>query len=617
MYKLLIFFLSFLFIGQSNLRAQQSASKDIQVLLDSLEIIMTEDRIPGALISIVTSDSIYYTGGIGFANVAESVAVTDQHLFRLGSISKTMTCLAIMRLVEQDKLSLTTPIMEIDPSLPIKNVWRDQSPILVEHLLEHTAGFDDMHFNAIYNTTDDHRPSCREMINVHQKSLYARWEPGTYMSYANPGYVVAGHIIEKVSGKSFDQFIKEEVLDPVGMPSSGFYFKEPTLFPMAIGYESEGGKFTAIDYPSIQGGPAGELCANAADMAHFLQFMLNRKVSDSDKQLISNSSFDRMESAASTLAAKRGLPGGYGLAISNGWRRGYKSLGHNGGIDGFVSDYLYLPEANFAVAVSVNSGRRTRNIVNAILEYFVEEVEVSRQEVPIPQSIKDKYDGFYTYLNPRNQLFGFIEKMVTGVSLTVESDSIIIKDIMGNKIDTWFHAGGQQFYTRNEGVPFSMVLDHNKTEAIWVDGGYAEKESKVIRWTKNILFGLSLLSIVFYLIYGVFAILIQMLSKDKRLGLARLILWIGSISFVTMLAGFISSLESIQDIAKPHAFSILTFVSSVVFLVCAIVGFVLSFKSTSSGAFSKWYFRITAILMLGLALFLLRQGIIGIRLWTY
>ena len=608
----------FLIAGQSHLEAQLSSSHDIQNLLDTIEVIIADEKIPGAMISIVTGDSILYTGGVGFAQVEDSISVTDQHLFRLGSISKTITSLAIMRLVEEGKLSLKTPIMEIDPGLPIKNKWRDRSPILVEHLLEHTAGFDDMHFNAIYNTIDNKRPSCREMIDSHQKSLYARWEPGTYMSYANPGYVVAGHVIEKVSGKPFDQFIKEEVLDPIGMASSGFYFKEPTAFPMAKGYNNEGGKFTPIDYPSIQGGPAGELCANAADMAEFLQFMLNRKMANGDRQLISASSFDRMESSMTTLAAKQGLPGGYGLAISNGWRWGYKTLGHNGGIDGFVSDYIYVPDANFAVAVSVNTGRRTRKILNAILKFYVDKPEVKRQEASIPPSFKEEYEGYYTYLNPRNQLFGFIEKMVTGVSLTVESDSILIKDLLGNDIDTWYHAGDKQFYTRQEGEPFAMLLDHNDTQAIWVDGGYAEKESKVIRWIKNIFFALSLLSVIVYVIYGFFALLIQLLSKDKRIGSKRVMLWIGAISFVIMLAGFISSMESISDVAKPHVFSVLAFVSSLIFFATTAIGFVLSMrKSSSGGAISKWYLRLTAVLMLGLALFLLSQGIIGIRLWSY
>ena len=167
------------------------------------------------------------------------------------------------------------------------------------------------------------------------------------------------------------------------MTSSGFSFKEPSFFPMAKGYSNEGGKYTPIDYPSIQGGPAGELCSNAHDMAKFLQAMLSGSRIGFDTKSISASSLKRMESSHTSLAAKKGLPGGYGLAISNGWRHGYKSLGHNGGIDGFVSDYFYLPDADFAVAVSVNTGRRTRTIVNAILDYYLETPDVERVVKPI------------------------------------------------------------------------------------------------------------------------------------------------------------------------------------------------------------------------------------------
>ena len=209
-YKLAIFIVLILISYCPHTIAQQ-AHKPIQALLDKLEVTLLDERIPGAMISIVTTDSILYQGGVGYAVVEDSLRVNEEYLFRLGSISKTMTSLGIMKLVEQGKVSLKTPILEIDSSLPIKNKWRETSPILVEHLLEHTAGFDDMHFHAVYNTKDLTRPSCRDMIDTHEQSLKARWEPGTYMSYSNPGYIVAGHVIEKVTGVPFDEFIKQEI----------------------------------------------------------------------------------------------------------------------------------------------------------------------------------------------------------------------------------------------------------------------------------------------------------------------------------------------------------------------------------------------------------------------
>lgn len=592
----------------------------VHSLIDSLEDILQNKKIPGAMLSVVNRDSVIYAGGVGVANIEDSIAVSDQHLFRLGSISKTMTCLAIMKLVSENTLSLQTPVVEIDSELPIKNKWSEQSPILVEHLLEHTAGFDDMHFHAIYNEDDEKRPTCREMIDTHAKSLYARWEPGTLTSYSNPGYVVAGHVIEKITGRPFDEYIKTEILNPIGMKHSGFYFKEPTHAPMAKGYEHEGGKYIAIEYPSIQGGPAGELCSNAEDMSRFIRFMLQKGKTEDGQQLIPLALFERMESAHTTLAATQGLPGGYGLAISNSWRFGHAALGHNGGIDGFVSDYIYVPSADLAIAVSVNTNKRTRDVMNAIGNHFINQVEIKRSDrstVPIAMELAKEYQGYYTYINPRNQLFGFIEKMITGVSLKFEQDSVVIKDLLGNQIDTWYHVGDNQFCTGTEEVPFSMLLKHNGHSAIWVDGGYGIKESKTVRWIKNLVFGLAIITTVLCFIFGFFYLLYKVVSKHNSPQLGAIAMWLSSLSFVAMLASFIFSMESVESIANPHISSVLTFVSSILFLLFSLFALFIVIKYPSNSRFRTGAKIFITVLMAGLALFLLQEGIIGLRLWAY
>ena len=242
-----IFLVFFIASYSGNSLAQQS----IQPLIDKLDSIIVEENIPGAMISIVRADSVLFTGGLGFANIEKQEPVTAEHLFRQGSISKSFTAIAIMQLVEAGKLKLNTPIKEIDAAIPFKNKWANEKPITLEHLLEHTAGFDDMHLHAIFNTTDSAAPPVIQMVQTHKNSLYARWKPGTRMTYSNPGYVVAGHILEKTSREPYSAFLKNEVLLPLGMHASGFYFKSPKQHKMAQGYTNEN---TEQVFTSIQGG---------------------------------------------------------------------------------------------------------------------------------------------------------------------------------------------------------------------------------------------------------------------------------------------------------------------------------------------------------------------------
>ncbi len=594
----------------------QHHSPPIQPLLDSLEAVIIDEKIPGALISIVRSDSIIYTGGVGYANVEDSVRVSDQHLFRLGSISKTMTALALMRLVEDNRLDLQTPVMDIDPNLSITNRWRDTDPITVEHALEHTTGFDDMHMHAIYNKTDEVAPSCKTMLESHKNSLTARWKPGTRWAYSNPGYVLAGHILEKKTGDSYHQVTKQSVFDPIGMVSSGFYFKEPEKL-MAQGYSREGGNFTPIDYPSIQGGPAGELCSNAMDMATFLQFMLTRQLSDGST-LISRQSFDRMESSKTSYGAKNGLANGYGLAIFNHWLNGFHFQGHDGGIDGFVSSALYSRDADFGYAVSVNTTKSPASLARKIRNYFLGDEKVSnREEVPLPKDFQQNYEGFYTMQSPRSQLTYFLEYMFDAIEIEVQEDSVFVKELMNGVVDTLYHAGGHTFYSTDEGFPKTLFSSQEKNKILWLRSDTFHKVSKANHLFKMGLFFLSVFMTLVFMIYGFFWLLINVFKKNKKPFSSHVTLWISTFSFVGMIIAFIYNAESIGPSNELTLSALLVTIFSWLFLIFAFLALLQSFRLNSTNRFFRLFYTISALSVIGLALFLFYHDIIGLQMWNY
>jgi CubicO group peptidase (beta-lactamase class C family) len=605
------------FICLLSILQAQHKSPTIQPLLDSLELILSKEKIPGALISIVCSDSIIFAGGVGYANVEDSIPVTDNHLFRLGSISKTMTTLSLLTLVENNTLNLETPVLDIDPNLPIENKWRNTDPITVEHLLEHTAGFDDMHMHAIYNTTDENAPSCASMIESHKNSLVARWRPGTRWAYSNPGYVMAGHVLEKKTLQSYHQVTKQTVFDPIGMSSSGFYFKEPTEFLMAQGYKREGGKFTPIEYPSIQGGPAGELCSNAADMAAFLQFMLKRKLQDSS-ELISRSSFNRMEMSKTSFAAKNGLTKGYGLAIFNHWLNGFHFQGHDGGIDGFVSTALYSRDADFGYAVSVNTTKSPAKLARKIRDFFLgHEKSIERLDVPLPENFQSDYEGFYTMQSPRTQLTYFIEYMFDAVEIEIRNDSVFVKELMNGVVDTLYHSGDYKFYSTDEGFPKTLFASTDDAKVLWLRSDTFHKKSKTIHLFKIGLFLLSLFMTVLFFIFGFFWLVINAFKKIKKPLLGHLLLWLSTGSFIAMVVSFIYNAESIGPSNEVTISAVLVTVFSWLFLILALVSIAKYFSLPSKSRFYKVFYLCTAISVTGLGVFLFYNNIIGIQLWNY
>ena len=218
------------------------------------------------------------------------------------------------------------------------------------------------------------------------------------------------------------------------MKASGFYFKEPKGL-MAQGYK---GASTLQPFMSIQAGPAGDFCANAEEMALFLQFMLNRDGHLIDSSLFTDATFDRIEQAHTTLAAQNGLIGGHGLGNFSVWKNGYLFHGHNGGIDGFSSRYIYSRKADLGIAIAVNRTQDPTPMVEIILDYLLgkeNDLDDNRVTQPIPEEIKSTYSGFYVFHNPRQQLKAFLDGFANNFKLEFEGNKAYLKG------HVWRHTG--------------------------------------------------------------------------------------------------------------------------------------------------------------------------------
>ena len=129
---------------------QSSVSQTIEDLDSDLDSIMNEISTPGAAVAIVSRDSIIWIGTFGFANMETGEQVTENTHFCIGSCTKSFTGLGLLKLLDEGRIDLNTPVKEIAPEIEIDNPWEDTHPVRVIHLLEHTAGFDDSHPNWFY-----------------------------------------------------------------------------------------------------------------------------------------------------------------------------------------------------------------------------------------------------------------------------------------------------------------------------------------------------------------------------------------------------------------------------------------------------------------------------------
>ncbi|HEY0409026.1 MAG TPA: serine hydrolase domain-containing protein, partial [Candidatus Dormibacteraeota bacterium] len=324
------------------------AATTLDALRGRIGAILASNRVPGASIVLAGAGGVIWAGGVGVADRATGRPVTAATPFRLGSVSKSLTALAAMRLVESGRLSLDARLRSVAPDVSFENPWEASHPVLVAQLLEHTAGFEMVRFND--DVDDSSRPrSLLEALAVNPATRQSRWPPGTRMSYSNEGYLAAGRVLETVTGRSFDEVLQDQVLGPLGMGTAAFRLTPQLRATIARGYRSDG---TAWDYREDMMRPAANLLASADDMARYLRLWLGRGEVDGQR-LLSTAGIDRIE-------ARRTLPYAgpeqqYGLGSETEQYDGHVAHGHAGTADGFRASLRYFPREGVGWALALNA----------------------------------------------------------------------------------------------------------------------------------------------------------------------------------------------------------------------------------------------------------------------
>lgn len=296
---------------------------------------LTQPTGPGASVTVIRDNQVIYQAARGQASIELQVPIKPGDRFRIGSITKTVTAATILTLVHQGKLALTDPLSKFLPDFP------GGTGITIAQLLSHTAGISDA-WNA-----DPAQPlDTKELISLIAKQPLD-FKPGSEWRYSNSGYMLLGAVIEKLTGEAWHAAETQWVLAPFGMTHTG-YFPDEAMVPGAVqGYSADAsGKPTRPPFVSISGPmAAGALTSTSEDIARLAVGLNNPSIFPPDLL--------RAMTTPAKLADGGDAPYGYGLFLTT--VRGEPAYGHNGGIEGFSSQFLYLPKAHVSVAVLVNS----------------------------------------------------------------------------------------------------------------------------------------------------------------------------------------------------------------------------------------------------------------------
>ena len=263
----------------------------------------------GAVVIVGTKDKIVYEGATGMANSADRIPMEPSTLFRIASMTKPITAIAVMMLVDEGKLSVDDAVEKLLPEFKDQmliaakdkdttTLKKPKRPITVRDLLTHTSGLANYPSGLADLYTKRNRTISEATIAVSQLPL--TFEPGTKWSYCNSGIDTLGRIVEVASGMSFEKFLQTRIFDPLGMKESTFYPTAEQAKTVAVTYAKIDGKLVAAANSLLDVKanpkhpvPAGGLYSTVRDQARLYQFMLNNgKVGD--KQLLSEKSLKQM-----------------------------------------------------------------------------------------------------------------------------------------------------------------------------------------------------------------------------------------------------------------------------------------------------------------------------------
>jgi CubicO group peptidase (beta-lactamase class C family) len=596
-------------------------AQSIAELRQQLEKILADSHTPGVSVAIVHRDGPEWVAGLGKSNVAANQATTDETLFRIGSTSKAFASLSILKLANEGKLSLQDPVHKLVPEIWFENRWEATDPVRVVDLLEHTTGWDDMHLREY--AKDAKGMTLREGLDYYHHSRISRWRPGTRMAYCNSGPPVAAYIVEKITGQRFEDYVTQNFFLPIGMKTAT-YFEQPS--PQLTTLYHPDGK-TPNPYWNILLRPAGAINASAKDMAAYLQFYLNRGTVGG-VQVMPAASIDRMETPTRTWEARQGLKAGYGLSNYTSFHDGFEYHGHNGGVDGGITDMSYMPEYGVGYFYSVNSanGEAFIKIGDAIRAYITR--SLTRQPVPAAGQLPanaQQYAGWYLPDAPRNELSHFLVNLL-GLSRVRFGGGNLLLTSIGQIDQPFVPVSGSQFRylpkkDHAEPVATAILLAPNAEGRFAFIGGTMKRIPTWLAFAEIALVAWFVLAFLSILLYAPFWIIGGFFKKRRRPAERAIRLWplIAVLSLLAFVGLFIlAGNDMMARLGNLTIWSFGLFLITLIFAAASLASAVALWLARKKEIRKcvRWFsIAVTSALLIA-AVYLAYWGVIGIRTWA-
>jgi D-alanyl-D-alanine carboxypeptidase len=406
---------------------------------------------PGMTQALTDTTTTLRSAGYGFANVDQKVPVTPEHLFQIGSITKSFTALIVLQLQDEGKVELHRPVLEYLPWLPINMPY---GPITAHHLLTHSSGLPDA--SAIFQSD----PAARHVQG---------FVPGAHFHYCNLGFGILGQIIEKLDGRPWYQCLQARILTPLSMTQTAPVITINSSARSATGYQPffddqvypRQGRLVPRP-PEVFASPAGSISAPSGDMARYLRVLLNGGQGPNGR-IVSADGF-RLMTTPYIQATEFSPTAFYGYGIAVDVLDGHRILRHTGGMNCFASSIHVDLDGGVAAFASINAMQGYRP--TPVTQYAIQLLRAQREGklLPAPAALADslevdnasEYAGVFRSGDGRELIF---KPTGTGLALIHGSREIVLQRGQG---DTFLSTVPDSF--SDHSLVFGRMQANSKTE---------------------------------------------------------------------------------------------------------------------------------------------------------
>ena len=342
---------------------------------------------PGASVLVAQNGDIVYQKGFGYADIEKKIPVTPDTKFKIGSVSKQFTAVAILKLQEEGRIKTDDKLSKYIPDFPRGN------EVTIYQLLTHTSGIHD--YNSAPGLDVSKPVTPQALLDIIKKFPYD-FNPGERYLYNNSGYFILGYIVSELSGKTLGEYLNETFFKPLGMGNTGIYETNSVLNNEAQGYSINGETVKKADFQEMSWTlGVGSIYSTTIDLYKWNEAIFNGKVLS--------------DATLKTTFTQAVLNSGAKVDYGFGWflitNRGFKFIQHSGGVSGFSAYLERQPENNLTVCVLLNSLPSPEGIQpvlngQAISEFILRdkmEKQSIASEAIVSETILKKYVGRYNY----------------------------------------------------------------------------------------------------------------------------------------------------------------------------------------------------------------------------